>query len=232
MYNKDMNKIMLVEDDQDIAHLIKQQLQKWDYEVFCCTHFDQILEDFQTFQPHLVLLDITLPYFNGYHWCQHIRKISKVPIIFVSSSSDNMNLIMAIEMGGDDFIAKPFDFNVLLAKIQAMMRRTYAYPTKQVYSLVNQVILDVEEMALLHHGQKLVMARNEFRILKALLEHRGQVISRNILMQEIWQTDEFIDENTLTVNMGRLRKTLESIGIYDLIETRKGYGYVIGKENI
>ncbi|MBO4946354.1 MAG: response regulator transcription factor [Lachnospiraceae bacterium] len=222
-----MYKIMLVEDDENMANAMRTQLQAWGYEVYCIQNFQKVTEEFLAVEPQLVLLDIMLPFFNGYHWCSEIRKHSNVPILFISSASDNMNIIMAMNMGGDDFIAKPFDLNVLLAKVQAILRRTYDL-TGSIPVLEHKgAILNLNDMTL-HYGEQILdLTRNEFRILQTLLEQKGKVVSRNTLMMRLWEIDSYVEENTLTVNINRLRKKLVEIGLEDYIKTKVGCGYII-----
>ncbi len=222
-----MYKIMLVEDDENMASAMRTQLQAWGYEVYCIQNFQKVTEEFLAVEPQLVLLDIMLPFFNGYHWCSEIRKHSNVPILFISSASDNMNIIMAMNMGGDDFIAKPFDLNVLLAKVQAILRRTYDL-TGSIPVLEHKgAILNLNDMTL-HYGEQILdLTRNEFRILQTLLEQKGKVVSRNTLMMRLWEIDSYVEENTLTVNINRLRKKLVEIGLEDYIKTKVGCGYII-----
>lgn len=222
-----MYKIMLVEDDENMANAMRTQLQAWGYEVYCIQNFQKVTEEFLAVEPQLVLLDIMLPFFNGYHWCSEIRKHSNVPILFISSASDNMNIIMAMNMGGDDFIAKPFDLNVLLAKVQAILRRTYDL-TGSIPVLEHKgAILNLNDMTLHYREQILDLTRNEFRILQTLLEQKGKVVSRNTLMMRLWEIDSYVEENTLTVNINRLRKRLVEIGLEDYIKTKVGCGYII-----
>lgn len=222
-----MYKIMLVEDDENMANAMRTQLQVWGYEVYCIQNFQKVTEEFLAVEPQLVLLDIMLPFFNGYHWCSEIRKHSNVPILFISSASDNMNIIMAMNMGGDDFIAKPFDLNVLLAKVQAILRRTYDL-TGSIPVLEHKgAILNLNDMTLHYGEQVLNLTRNEFRILQTLLEQKGKVVSRNTLMMRLWEIDSYVEENTLTVNINRLRKKLVEIGLEDYIRTKVGCGYII-----
>ena len=182
---------------------------------------------FVDFEPQLVLLDIVLPFFNGFHWCQEIRKISKVPIIFLSSANDNMNIVMAMNMGGDDFVEKPFDLNVLTAKIQALLRRAYSFAGQLNVLEYKDVILNLNDAAVTFHGERLELTKNDFKILQILMENAGKIVKRDRIMERLWESDEFIDDNTLTVNMTRLRKKLEGIGICEFISTKKGIGYVI-----
>lgn len=221
------SKIYLVEDDTVIAGAIQRHMEAWGCQVKVSEDFTNILGEFQEFQPQLVLLDIYLPFFNGYHWCSEIRKISQVPIIFLSSASDNMNIVMAVNMGGDDFIPKPFDLEVLAAKVQALLRRTYDFGG-QVGQLEHRgVVLDTRDATLLYQGEKLDLSRNEYRILQVLLENKGKTVSRETLMRKLWETDSFIDENTLTVNVTRLRRKLEGLGLENFIRTKKGMGYLV-----
>ena len=222
-----MYKIMLVEDDENMANAMRTQLQAWGYEVYCIQNFQKVTEEFLAVEPQLVLLDIMLPFFNGYHWCSEIRKHSNVPILFISSASDNMNIIMAMNMGGDDFIAKPFDLNVLLAKVQAILRRTYDLTGSIPVLEHKDAILNLNDMTL-HYGEQILdLTRNEFRILQTLLEQKGKVVSRNTLMMRLWEIDSYVEENTLTVNINRLRKKLVEIGLEDYIKTKVGCGYII-----
>ncbi len=222
-----MYKIMLVEDDENMASAMRTQLQAWGYEVYCIQNFQKVTEEFLAVEPQLVLLDIMLPFFNGYHWCSEIRKHSNVPILFISSASDNMNIIMAMNMGGDDFIAKPFDLNVLLAKVQAILRRTYDLTGSILVLEHKGAILNLNDMTL-HYGEQILdLTRNEFRILQTLLEQKGKVVSRNTLMMRLWEIDSYVEENTLTVNINRLRKKLVEIGLEDYIKTKVGCGYII-----
>lgn len=222
-----MYKILIVEDDMIIASSVKEYLRTWGMETEVITDFEKVIENFIAFDPQLVLMDITLPFFNGYHWCQEIRKISKVPIVFLSSMSDNMNIVMAINMGGDDFITKPFDLTVLAAKVQAMLRRTYAFQGQTNVIEHNGAILNLSDTTLLYREQKADLTKNDFKILQILLENAGKVVSRDAIMERLWESDSFIDDNTLTVNITRLRKKLEDIGLEGFIATKKGIGYMV-----
>ncbi|MEG0240083.1 response regulator transcription factor [Anaerorhabdus sp.] len=222
-----MFRILIVEDDEVITKTLCKQIGTWGYDVTSIQDFNNVLTEFSAFNPHLVLMDITLPFFNGYHWCNEIRKTSKVPIIFISSASDNMNIIMAMNMGGDDFIAKPFDLNVLTAKIQAMLRRTYDFSTNTSIIDVHGVTLNLNDTTLMYKEQKIDLTKNEFRIMSTLMENKDKYVSRDEMMQALWDTDEFIDDNTLTVNVARLRKKLEEAGLEEFILTKKGIGYRI-----
>lgn len=224
-----MFRIFLVEDDPAISGVLERQLTAWNYQVGLVQDFQDVLGDFRTFQPHLVLLDISLPYRNGYHWCEEIRKISKVPILFLSSASDNLNLIMAVNLGGDDFLAKPFDLHVLLAKVQALLRRAYDFGAPEPTLEHRGAVLDPAAATLSYEGQRLSLTKNECRILQTLLEQKGKIVGRDALMQRLWETDSYVDENALTVNMARLRRKLEGAGLEDFITTKKGMGYRIGE---
>ena len=222
-----MQKILIVEDDMVIANVLKQHLQKWNYEVKTVSDFKNVMECFLEFDPHMVLMDISLPFFNGYHWCTEIRKRSQIPVIFLSAASDNMNIVMAISMGGDDFIAKPFDLTVVTAKIQAWMRRTYTFQN-QIHVLERQgVVLNIGSAELSYQNKKIELTKNDFKIMQILMEYAPNVVPREEIMKRLWESDEFIDDNTLTVNITRLRKKLEENGTDDFIRTRKGIGYYI-----
>lgn len=220
-----MYRILIVEDDPVIAKQVGGYLTKWGYEVKRVLDFSDVLSDVAGFEPHLVLMDIGLPFYNGYYWCGEIRKVSKVPILFLSSASDNMNIIMAVNMGGDDFVAKPFDLEVLAAKIQAVLRRAYSF--QEASSLLEHcgVLLNMTDMSFLYKGEKYDLSKNEFRILQILFEHAGNTVTREEIMRRLWDDECFVDDNTLTVNVNRLRKVLEGAGLQDFIVTKKGVGY-------
>lgn len=222
-----MYKLFIVEDDAGIANGILAQTESWGFNSHVVENFRNIIDEFTAFQPHIVLLDIMLPFFNGYHWCSEIRKISKVPIIFISSVSDNMNIVMAMNMGADDFISKPFDENVLMAKIQALLRRTYDFGASVPVIEHHGAILNIGDGTLSYKNEQITLSKNEFKILQCLLENKGKIVSREKLMEKLWKTDVFVDENTLTVNINRLRKKLESSGLTNFIATKFGMGYII-----
>ncbi len=222
-----MYRLLIVEDDKGIAEAIAVQAAMWDLEVRCVADFRNVMTDFATFAPHIVLLDIGLPFFNGYHWCGEIRKVSKVPIIFISSASDNMNMVMAMNMGADDFIAKPFDQSVLMAKLQAMLRRTYDFAASVSILEHRGALLNMDDNTLTYQGEKIALSKNEFRILLILMKNKGKVVSREKLMEQLWETDSFVDENTLSVNVNRLRKRLDAAGLEAFITTKFGVGYLI-----
>lgn len=227
-----MQKIMIVEDDEIIASSVKKHLEKWNYDVLAVTDFENVMEDFRCYEPLLVLLDISLPYYNGYYWCQEIRKESEVPIIFISSTNENMNIVMAMNIGADDFINKPFDLTVLTAKIQAILRRTYSF-NKQLNVLnYNSLTLDLLKGVISYHDQSIELTKTELKIIQILFEHAGQIVSRDNIMETLWQSEAFVDDNTLSVNINRLRKKLETFHLPQLIHTKKGIGYQLYYEEI
>lgn len=223
-----MYRIFLVEDDETIARLIKKHLEKWEYEVSTVQDFGNVLGEFAVCDPQLVLLDIRLPFYNGHYWCTQIRQVSKVPIIFLSSLSDNMNIVMAMNMGADDFIPKPFDLEVLTAKVQALLRRSYDFAGSSSMLEHKGMLLNLSDATLLYQEQKEELTKNELKILQTLIENKMQVVTRETLMTRLWESDMYVDENTLSVNVNRLRKKLTSIGLEDSILTKKGIGYQIG----
>lgn len=225
-----MYRIFIVEDDSGIADAIKQQAESWGLAAHIASDLRDVMSEFAQYQPHLVLLDITLPFYNGYHWCSAIRAVSKVPIVFISSAADNMNIVMAMSMGADDFIAKPFDGSVLMAKIQAILRRSYDFSTGAPIIEHRGAILDTGDNSLTYNGERISLTKNEYRILLCLMERAGQVVSREKLMQTLWETDSFVDENTLTVNVNRLRRKLAASGLEDFITTRHGVGYLVAQD--
>lgn len=222
-------RLLLVEDDIVIAGEVAGHLERWGYEVCLVKDFGNVLGEFVSCAPQLVLMDIGLPFYNGYYWCGQIRQISQVPIIFISSAGDNMNIVMAVNMGGDDFVVKPFELEVLAAKVQAMLRRTYTFKEQTSVMEYQGMILDLGDASLLVNGQKLELTKNEFRILQLLFENIRKIVSREAIMKRLWDNDCFVDDNTLTVNMTRLRKKLETAGVGELIHTKKGIGYMIGE---
>ncbi|MBP5184851.1 MAG: response regulator transcription factor [Lachnospiraceae bacterium] len=221
-------RILIVEDDAGIAEAIKAQAALWQLEAVAVRDFKNVMAEFALVQPHLVLLDISLPFMSGFHWCSEIRKVSSVPVIFISSASDNMNIIMAMNLGADDFVAKPFDQNVLSAKIQALLRRTYDYGTTAPVIEHRGAILNLGDNSLTVGDEKIELTKNEYRILLLLMQNKGNVVSREKLMEGLWETDTFVDENTLNVNVGRLRKKLDAAGLANFIGTKFGVGYIIG----
>lgn len=222
-----MHRILIIEDDLVIAKGLRNHLCQWGYQVDYVTDFKEVLTTFSKHDPQLVLLDISLPFFNGYHWCSEIRKLSKVPIIFISSRSESMDIVMAVNMGGDDFIAKPFDLNIVVAKVQALIRRTYSFGGQMNIIEHSGAVLNLSDTTLSYLNDKIELTKNEFKIFQILLENVGKVMSRDIIMTRLWQSDSFIDDNTLTVNVARLRKRIEEIGLFDFIKTKKGIGYMV-----
>ena len=222
-----MYRLFIVEDDPGIANAVAAQSQAWNLQTHIVRDFSNVMHEFAEFSPHIVLLDIMLPFFDGYHWCSEIRRVSKVPIIFVSSASDNMNIVMAMNLGADDFISKPFDGSVLMAKIQALLRRTYDFGANVPVLEHRGALLDTGENSLVFGDEKITLTKNEYRILLCLMENKGKVVSREKLMERLWETDSFVDENTLTVNVNRLRKKLDAAGLKDFIATKFGVGYII-----
>ena len=222
-----MYKLMIVEDDIGIAQAVAALAASWAFDVRVCEDFRDVTAEFAAYEPHIVLLDLVLPFFNGYHWCGEIRKISNAPIIFISSASDNLNIVMAMNMGADDFIAKPFDGSVLMAKVQALLRRSYDFTSSAPVLSHRGAFLNTGDNVLLYGDARIPLSRNEYRILACLMENKGKIVSREKLMERLWETDSFVDENTLSVNVNRLRKKLDAAGLTDFIATRFGAGYLI-----
>ncbi|MFV0364279.1 MAG: response regulator transcription factor [Suipraeoptans sp.] len=222
-----MYRLLIVEDDMTIAKLLSEHFEKWDFKSDYITDFSKVMEGFIEFDPNIVLMDVNLPFYNGFHWCTEIRKISKVPIIFVSSANDNMSIVMAMNMGGDEYIEKPFDLNVLTAKVQALIRRTYSFAGTLNVKEHKGAILNLNNASISFEGKILELTKNEFKIMEMLMEKVGSIVSRDDIISRLWDSDEFIDDNTLTVNVARLRKKLESIGLEDIIATKKGIGYLM-----
>ncbi|MDD3336025.1 MAG: response regulator transcription factor [Eubacteriales bacterium] len=223
-----MYRIFIVEDDPVITEALCAYMVKWGFEAKGVERFQDVIAEFATFDPQLVLMDITLPFYDGYHWCGEIRKISKAPIIFISSANESMNILMALNAGADDFISKPFDLGVMMAKVQAMLRRTYDFSqSAQPLFSHGELVFTPADGSVTIRGEKTELSKNESRILGVLLQHKGETVSRELLMNKLWETDSFVDDNTLTVNINRLRKRLEAAGIEDMIKTKKGLGYRI-----
>jgi len=221
-------KILIVEDDKALCNNIKASISKWNFEGIAVQNFEDILKEFVKHNPHLVIMDINLPYFDGFYWCKKIRDISRVPIIFLSSRDSNMDIVMAVNMGGDDYVTKPFSMDILLAKMQALIRRAYSYGQvdEQIIEC-NGVILNINDGTLTYNEKKIELTKNEFKILQLLMKNKGKIISRDKIMRVLWESEYFISENTLTVNVNRLRSKLEDIGLKDLIVTKKSQGYMI-----
>ena len=222
-----MYRVFLVEDDRTIAGLLRTQLEGWGYTVRAAEDFRHVLEEFTAFEPHIVLLDVGLPFFNGYHWCSEIRKRSQVPVMFLSSASDNLNIVMAMNLGADDFVAKPFDCGVLVAKMQALLRRSYDFVQPAPALTCRGAQLCTDDQTLQFGVEKIALSKNEYRILLCLMEQKGKVVSRERLMERLWESEAFVDENTLTVNVNRLRKKLAAVGLADFITTKFGVGYLV-----
>lgn len=223
-----MYRIMMIEDDEKIRRIVADTLKKWQYDVVEVAEFDQVLTQFEAAEPHLVLLDINLPVFDGYYWCQQIRSVSKVPIIFLSSRNQNMDIIMAINMGGDDFIQKPFDLDILVTKISALIRRKYTYQEDEILKFIHRGLkLNVTNSTIEYNGKSTELSRNEFILLQLMMRNIGKIVSREDLMQALWNEDQFVDDNTLTVNVNRMRRKIAGLGLEDFIVTRKGMGYLI-----
>ncbi len=222
-----MYRILIVEDDETIAKAVSGHLNKWDYSTCCAEDFHNVMGIFESYKPDLVLMDVTLPCYSGHYWCAEIRKVSNVPIIFASSVGDNMNIVMAMNMGGDEYVTKPYDINVLTAKIQAMLRRTYGLNQVKDTLEFKELTLNLGSMNLTCKGQEILLSKNEYLIIKLLMERQKQVVARDDLMETLWGNDEFVDDNTLTVNVTRVRKKLEAAGCIDYIKTKKGTGYIL-----
>ncbi len=227
MYN-----VLIVEDDITIASLLKENLMKWGFQAETVKDFNKVLVEVIEKKPHLVLLDISLPFYNGFYWCSEIRKKSKVPIIFLTSHTENMDLVMAMNMGGDDYITKPFSMDVLVVKIQALLRRTYDYYVENKTLEVQGVSLNLADTSLNVLGKETELTKNEYKIMKILMENKNRVVLREEIMEALWDSDCFVDDNTLTVNVNRLRKKLEDMGLKDFIQTKKGMGYLIHDEGL
>lgn len=220
-------KILIVEDDGSIACMEQEHLQKWGYQVRCVENFREIVSDVAEFKPDLILMDVKLPYYNGFYWCAQIRIFSKIPIVFVSSADDDMNIVMAMDMGGDDFISKPFTLPVLTAKINAMLRRSYSFKGQVNVIEHKGLRLNLSDGTAFCGGLSAELSRNELRILQLLMENAGEMVARDTIIMQLWESESFIDDNTLTVNVARIRKKLKDIGAADYIVTKKGIGYLV-----
>lgn len=221
-------KIMIVEDERSIQEMMVETLAKWGYEAAAVEDYEAVLSFFLQEQPHLVIMDINLPAFDGFYWCSRLREVSKVPILFVSSRNTPLDMVMSMNMGGDDFIQKPFYSDVLVAKINALLRRTYDYT--EIHARViehNGVVLHLDDANISHGERKAALTKTEFVILHMLMRSKGAIVSRHKLMRSLWEDESFVDDNTLTVNIARLRKKLEELDKDDFIVTRKGQGYMV-----
>ena len=228
---KQLIKILIVEDDKTIASVLKKNLEQWDFNVRCAKNFNNILEEFEDYAPSLVLMDIGLPAFNGYHWCSEIRNKSQVPIIFLSSRNDKMDIVMAMQMGGDDYIEKPFDMDITIAKIQAVIRRTYQFTSSMNEIDFAGTVLNLSTLTLVYNNKTTLLTANEIKILKCLYLAQGEFVSREKIMDVLWQNNQFVDDNTLSVNITRLRKKLENAGLFNFIENKKGLGYKLNEHH-
>ena len=228
---KQLIKILIVEDDKTIASVLKKNLEQWNFNVRCAKNFNNILEEFEDYKPSLVLMDIGLPAFNGYHWCSEIRNKSQVPIIFLSSRNDKMDIVMAMQMGGDDYIEKPFDMDVAIAKIQAVLRRTYQFTASMNEVDFAETVLNLSTLTLVYNNKTTLLTANEIKILKCLYLAQGEFVSREKIMDVLWQNNQFVSDNTLSVNITRLRKKLENAGLFNFIENKKGLGYKLNEHH-
>ena len=228
---KQLVKILIVEDDKTIASVLKKNLEQWSFNVRCAKNFSNILEEFEDYKPSLVLMDIGLPAFNGYHWCSEIRNKSQVPIIFLSSRNDKMDIVMAMQMGGDDYIEKPFDMDITIAKIQAVIRRTYQFTASMNEIGFAGTVLNLSTLTLVYNNKTTLLTANEIKILKCLYLAQGEFVSREKIMDVLWQNNQFVDDNTLSVNITRLRKKLENAGLFNFIENKKGLGYKLNEHH-
>lgn len=223
-----MVKIMIIEDDFSIAKLISENLAKWQMDSYITKDFDNIIEQFKDYQPDLVLLDINLPVYDGYYWNQEIRKISKLPIIIISSRNSNMDQIMAMNMGADDFVEKPFSVDILVAKINALLRRTYDFSKSSSDTIEhNGLKLNLSSGTVEIGDEKIDLSKNEYKLLQRLLKDQGKIVTREQLLNFMWDDERFVDDNTLTVNINRLRGEIEKFGLKNYIVTKVGQGYII-----
>ena len=223
-------KILIVEDDNNIAEILANELSVWGYDTVCVKDFNNVLDEFKSEKPELVLMDIILPYFNGFYWCQKIREISKVPLMFISSKSEDIDIVQAMQFGGDDYIVKPINIQIVRAKIVALLRRSYDFAEETDYLTFGNVKLLLSAAKLEFMGKATELTRTELMILETLFKDRGAVSKRDKIMDKCWQEENFIDDNTLAVNMTRLRKKLAEIGLDDFIQTKKGIGYFLNNK--
>ncbi len=221
-----MYKIYLIEDDNTISSILEEHLKKWGYQTFSATDFSDVISDFTAFDPHLILMDINLPNYDGFYWCAKIRELSNVPIMFLSSRDSDGDKIRAITQGGDDYIEKPFSIDLLTAKISAMLRRAYSKADQELNILQHgDLILNVERLQIYYKDATTELTKNECRILSLLVKNNGNLVTRSRLMKSLWDDESFVDDNTLTVNVNRLRRKLAEIGFAECIKTIKGEGY-------
>ena len=222
MYN-----ITIIEDSDTIREELKKLLSKYGYNINTPTNFENIIEEVHSSKPDLILLDINLPYFDGYHICREIRKTSKVPIIIVTSRNSDMDELMSMNLGADDFVTKPYNTQILLVRIEALLRRTYGREEQSNKLTYKNFELDLSKGILVSGDKKLEITKNEIKILSYLIEHKGEIVSREDLMEHLWNSDYYVDDNTLSVNVTRIRKKLQELGIENVIETRRGLGYIM-----
>ncbi|MER2058480.1 MAG: response regulator transcription factor [Niallia sp.] len=222
-----MFKILLIEDDQTLFHAIKERLEQWSYTAFGINDFNKVMQEFADIKPDLVLIDIQLPKYDGFHWCRMIRSHSNVPIIFLSSRDHPTDMVMSMQLGADDFVQKPFHFDVLIAKIQAILRRVYNYSLEQtVLKTWWDATIDLEKNTVTSPKGEIELTKNEIFILKILLDQKNKIVSRDTLINELWNDKRFVSDNTLTVNVNRLRKKLDELHLGSHIETKVGQGYM------
>ena len=222
-----MLKILIIEDDKSIDSILSDELNQWGYQTKSIEDFSTVYETFEKFEPNLVLMDISLPYYNGFYWTQRIRQKSNVPIVFISSHSESMDMVQAIQFGADDYITKPIDITVTIAKIQAILRRTYDYTLDSDKLAYGKLTLNLSSAKLEGEEFSLSLTRTELLILDILFNLKGQIAKREDIINHCWQGDDFIDDNTLAVNMTRLRKKLAGVGLDEFIQTKKGIGYYL-----
>lgn len=222
-----MKKILIIEDDLNVARELSISLKKWSFEVDIIKNFNNILKEVIDNKPSLILMDVNLPYYDGFYWCEKIREVSKVPIIFLSSRDSNMDIIMGINNGGDDYITKPFSTEVLISKINALLRRSYDYNNSDTLIYYNDAVLDIEKCIFRYDDKEIELTKNEIKILSLLIKNKEKVVSREKIMMSLWNNDEFVNDNTLTVNITRLRGKINELGLKDIIKTKKGIGYLI-----
>lgn len=220
--------ILIIEDEEKIRSILDHHLTKWQFKTILADKFDRLDALLMEANPHLVLLDINLPSFNGFYWCEKFRQNSNVPVIFLSSRSENMDIVMAMNAGGDDYIQKPFSLDVLTAKINAVLRRTYSYQSSEKeYLEYDGLVLNIQKSSASFDGSEVSLSKNEFHILYLLMKKSGQIVSRENIMKALWEDEQFIDDNTLTVNVARLRRKLDELGFADRIATKKRQGYIL-----
>ncbi len=223
-----MYRILVIEDDQKICDELSKNIKRWGFDCLKIEDFNNILGTVSQYSPHLILLDINLPFYDGFYWCEKIREFSKVPIIFISSRSTNMDIVMAINMGGDDFVTKPFDLEILMAKMKGLLRRAYSYQDNESGIIEHrEVVLNLKNSTVSYKDSKVELTKKEFKILQVLMSGAGRIISKERLMEDLWEADSFIDDNALAVNINRLRKKLVEIGLEDYVQNRKNQGYII-----